>query len=75
MLIITLYKTQAAQDQMTREQSGSQVNRSDHRTIDVSIFIASPGDVGYERTLAREVIEQMRGERAFRGRVNLQSIA
>jgi formylglycine-generating enzyme required for sulfatase activity len=60
---------------MTREQSRSQATQSDQRTIDVRIFIASPGDVGYERDLAREVIEQMRGERAFRGRVNLQSIA
>jgi hypothetical protein len=39
------------------------------------IFLASPGDVTDERELARRVIEQMRGERAFRGRLNLEPIA
>ena len=39
------------------------------------IFLASPGDVRDERELARAVIEQIRAERAFRGRVNLEIIA
>ena len=39
------------------------------------IFLASPGDVCDERELARAVIEQIRAERAFRGRVDLACIA
>ena len=39
------------------------------------IFLASPSDVAEERQIAREVIEQVRGERAFRDCVALQSIA
>ena len=39
------------------------------------IFLASPGDVRDERELARAVIEQIRTERSFRGRVNLECIA
>ena len=39
------------------------------------IFLASPGDVRDERALARAVIEQIRLERAFRERVNLEIIA
>ena len=39
------------------------------------IFLASPGDVRDERELARAVIEQIRLERAFRERVNLEIIA
>ena len=39
------------------------------------IFLASPGDVRDERELARAVIEQIRTERAFRGRVDLECIA
>jgi hypothetical protein len=39
------------------------------------IFLASPGDVRDERELARGVIEQVRAERAFRGRVDLEIIA
>jgi len=39
------------------------------------IFLASPGDVRDERELARAVTEQVRAERAFRGRVNLEIIA
>jgi len=39
------------------------------------IFLASPGDVRDERELARVVIEQVRLERAFRERVNLEIIA
>ena len=38
------------------------------------IFLASPGDVQDERMLARAVIEQIRAERAFRGRLDLQCI-
>jgi hypothetical protein len=34
------------------------------------IFLASPGDVCDERELARAVIEQIRTERALRGRVD-----
>jgi formylglycine-generating enzyme required for sulfatase activity len=39
------------------------------------LFLASPGDVTYERQLAREVIDQVAGERAFRERVSIQTIA
>ena len=39
------------------------------------IFLASPGNVRDERELARAVIEQIRAERAFRGRVDLACIA
>ena len=39
------------------------------------IFLASPGDVRDERELARAVIEQIRAERAFRGRVDLEFVA
>ncbi len=39
------------------------------------IFLASPGDVRDERELARAVIEQIRAERAFRGRVDLECVA
>jgi len=39
------------------------------------IFIASPGDVGDERNLARQVIDRIRGEWLFRGKVDLQVIA
>lgn len=43
--------------------------------IPFRIFLASPGDVPYERQLAREAIEQVRAERRFRGRVNIELIA
>ena len=39
------------------------------------IFLASPGDVPLERTLAREAIVQINGERQFRGRITLETIA
>jgi hypothetical protein len=39
------------------------------------IFLASPGDVRDERELARAVIEQVRAERAFRGRFDLEIVA
>ncbi len=39
------------------------------------VFLASPGDVQHERMLAREVIDQVRAERAFRERVHLECIA
>ncbi len=39
------------------------------------IFLASPGDVLLERTLARETIVQINGERQFRGRIALETIA
>ena len=45
------------------------------RAIVHRIFLASPGDVRDERELARAVIEQVRTERAFRGRLNLEIIA
>ena len=35
------------------------------------IFLASPGDVDEERVQARKVIERIRGERAFRGRIDV----
>lgn len=43
--------------------------------IPFRIFLASPGDVQDERELARKVIEYLQGERAFRGRVDLECIA
>ena len=39
------------------------------------IFLASPGDVLDERELARSVIGEIRIERSFRGRLNLEIIA
>lgn len=39
------------------------------------IFIASPGDVCDERNLAKQVIDRIRGERLFRGKVALEVIA
>jgi formylglycine-generating enzyme required for sulfatase activity len=39
------------------------------------IFLASPGDVQDERMLARVATDQVRGELAFRDRINLQCIA
>ena len=51
-------------------------NGSSHfRPAGFRIFLASPGDVRDERELARAVIEQIRLERAFRERVNLEIIA
>lgn len=43
--------------------------------IPFRIFLASPGDVGYERQLAREAIEQVRGERRFRRRFTIEIVA
>ena len=48
---------------------------SHFRPAGLRIFLASPGDVRDERALARAVIEQIRLERAFRERVNLEIIA
>lgn len=39
------------------------------------LFLASPGDVSYERQLALEIIDQVSGERAFRGQVSIEVIA
>jgi len=39
------------------------------------IFLASPGDVSDERELARTVIDQIRHERAFKDRLNIECIA
>jgi hypothetical protein len=50
-------------------------NKAHSQPIVYRIFLASPGDVRDERELARAVIEQIRIERAFRGRVNLECIA
>ena len=51
-------------------------NQSSRRQQTVfRIFLASPGDVRDERELARSVIEQIRAERAFRGRITLECIA
>jgi formylglycine-generating enzyme required for sulfatase activity len=38
------------------------------------IFLASPGDVGHERTIVREVVEQVRAYGRFRGRLALELI-
>ncbi|MEN8782221.1 MAG: hypothetical protein ABF292_14060 [Desulfobacterales bacterium] len=45
------------------------------QAVGYRIFLASPGDVRDEGELARAVIEQIRLERAFRERVNLEIIA
>ena len=50
-------------------------NNDQDQPIVYRIFLASPGDVRDERELARAVIEQVRAERAFRGRLNLEIIA
>ncbi len=39
------------------------------------IFLASPGDVQHERTLAREAIIHIGSERRFRGRISLETVA
>ena len=39
------------------------------------IFLASPGDVQDERNLARKVVDQIRHERAFRDRLNIEVVA
>ena len=58
---------------MTSQDAKGDNGRS--QPIVFRIFIASPGDVRDERELARGVIEQVRAERAFRGRLNLECIA
>ena len=57
---------------MANQDAGSKQVRG--QPIVYRIFLASPGDVSYERELARAVVEQIRGERAFRGRIDLQCI-
>lgn len=47
----------------------------DIQPVGYRIFLASPGDVQEERELARAVIDQIRLERAFRNRLNLEIIA
>ena len=39
------------------------------------IFLASPGDVSFERKLAREAIDHINGERRFRGRILCEIVA
>ena len=39
------------------------------------IFLASPGDVSFERKLAREAIDHINGERRFRGRIGCEIVA
>ena len=39
------------------------------------IFLASPGDVAHERQIAHEVMDQVRSERRFRDRMNIQLVA
>jgi formylglycine-generating enzyme required for sulfatase activity len=46
-----------------------------NQSIAYRIFLASPGDVLDERKLAREVIDQIRGERQFRDHFDLKCIA
>ncbi len=58
---------------MTNQESKSEPARVQPAVY--KIFIASPGDVRDERMLARAVVEQIRVERAFRGRVDLECIA
>ena len=48
---------------------------SNYRTPVFRIFLASPGDVQDERDRTRSVIEQIRHERAFRDRVNIEVVA
>ena len=54
---------------MTNQDAKGEKSRG--QPIVYRIFLASPGDVRDERELARAVIEQIRAERAFRGRVDL----
>ena len=58
---------------MTNQDAKGDTDRG--QPIVYRIFLASPGDVRDERELARAVIEQIRSERAFRGRVDLACIA
>ena len=58
---------------MTNQDAKGEKSRG--QPIVYRIFLASPGDVRDERELARAVIEQIRAERAFRGRVDLECIA
>jgi formylglycine-generating enzyme required for sulfatase activity len=39
------------------------------------IFLSSPGDVSHERKLAREVIDRIQSERAYRDRLKLEVVA
>ena len=39
------------------------------------IFLSSPGDVSRERQLAREVIDQLESERAYKDRLKLEVVA
>jgi hypothetical protein len=58
---------------MTNQDAKGEKSRG--QSIVYRIFLASPGDVRDERELARAVIEQIRAERAFRGRVDLECVA
>lgn len=57
------------------ESSGPEAEPTRVQPVTFRIFLASPGDVQDERTLARSVIEQVRLERAFRSRIQLKCIA
>ena len=39
------------------------------------VFLSSPGDVGRERQLAREVLDQLESERAYQDRLKLEVAA
>jgi len=69
--------TEVVQTKKLTGSSAQSTNRSESvaEMLRIRIFIASPGDVIDERNLAREVIEQISGERAFRGRIYLETIA
>jgi hypothetical protein len=45
------------------------------RELHLRIFLASPGDVANERTLARSVVDQLRYKPEWRGRITLELIA
>ena len=57
------------------KSSGPEAEPARVQPVTFRIFLASPGDVQDERSLARAVIEQVRSERAFRGRIQLECIA
>jgi hypothetical protein len=47
----------------------------DFRQLHLRIFLASPGDVANERTLARAVVDQLRYDSTWHGRVTLEVVA
>jgi hypothetical protein len=57
------------------ENKGSDPQGPSEEMMTLRLFLASPGDVAHERQIAREVVDQVGGERGFRGRTHLELIA